>query len=112
MTGAVKCAIWARVSTKDQFTANQLAVLRAWAAARGLEVTAEFVTDDSASGAAGEGADFTARLPSERDLRQEFGVASMTARKAVRILVEEGLASSWPTAEPTSGKTRAGLCEA
>ena len=49
-------------------TANQLAVLRAWAAARGLEVTAEFVTEDSASGVAGKGVDFAARLPSERDL--------------------------------------------
>jgi putative DNA-invertase from lambdoid prophage Rac len=42
------CAIWARVSTDDQFTANQLAVLRAWAASRGLEVAAEFITEDSA----------------------------------------------------------------
>lgn len=33
----------------------------------------------------------TARLPSERDLHQEFGVAPMTARKAVRMLVAEGL---------------------
>jgi putative DNA-invertase from lambdoid prophage Rac len=44
----VRCAIWARVSTTDQFTENQLAVLRAWAKARGLEVAAEFVTEDSA----------------------------------------------------------------
>ena len=42
------CAIWARVSTTDQFTANQLADLRAWAAARGLAVAAEYVTEDSA----------------------------------------------------------------
>jgi len=42
------CAIWARVSTADQFTENQLAVLRAWAEARGLVVAAEFVTEDSA----------------------------------------------------------------
>jgi GntR family transcriptional regulator len=33
----------------------------------------------------------TARLPSERDLHGEFGVAPMTARKAVRLLVDEGL---------------------
>lgn len=44
----MKAAIWARVSTEDQFTANQLATLREWAAARGLEVVAEFVTEDSA----------------------------------------------------------------
>ena len=56
--GPVKCAIWARVSTEDQFAANQLATLRAWAEARGLEVTAEYVTEDSASGAKGKGADF------------------------------------------------------
>jgi DNA invertase Pin-like site-specific DNA recombinase len=43
-----KCAIWARVSTADQFTENQLDVLRAWAASRGLTVEAEFVTEDSA----------------------------------------------------------------
>ena len=33
----------------------------------------------------------TARLPSERDLHQEFGLAPMTIRKAVRLLVGEGL---------------------
>jgi putative DNA-invertase from lambdoid prophage Rac len=48
VTGPVKCAIWARVSTADQFTENQLATLRAWAAARGLEVVTEFVTEASA----------------------------------------------------------------
>jgi GntR family transcriptional regulator len=35
--------------------------------------------------------EITARLPSERDLHQEFGVAPMTARKAVRLLADEGL---------------------
>ncbi len=35
--------------------------------------------------------EITARLPSERQLREEFGVAPMTSRKAVRLLVEEGL---------------------
>lgn len=35
--------------------------------------------------------EITARLPSERDLHQEFGVAPMTARKAVRLLTDEGL---------------------
>lgn len=48
MTAPVKAAISARVSTLDQFTANQLETLRAWAEARGLEVAAEFVTEDSA----------------------------------------------------------------
>jgi putative DNA-invertase from lambdoid prophage Rac len=43
-----KCAIWARVSTTDQHAENQLVTLRAWAATRGLEVAAEFVTEDSA----------------------------------------------------------------
>jgi DNA invertase Pin-like site-specific DNA recombinase len=58
------CAIWARVSTEDQFTANQLATLRAWAASLGLTVTAEYITEDSAwikaAGQTGKGADFDA----------------------------------------------------
>lgn len=33
----------------------------------------------------------TSRLPSERDLQQEFGSAPMTIRKAVRLLKDEGL---------------------
>jgi putative DNA-invertase from lambdoid prophage Rac len=56
-----KCAIWARVSGSDQLTENQLTVLRAWAARRGLEVAAEFVTEDSAwatTGGNGKGAEF------------------------------------------------------
>jgi DNA invertase Pin-like site-specific DNA recombinase len=43
-----KCAIWARVSTSEQTTSSQLDELRRWAEARGLEVAAEFVTEDSA----------------------------------------------------------------
>ena len=43
-----KCAIWARVSTTEQHTENQDQVLRAWGAEQGLEVAAEFVTEDSA----------------------------------------------------------------
>ena len=43
-----KCAIWARVSTADQHTTNQLDQLREWAARRGLDVVTEFVTEDSA----------------------------------------------------------------
>jgi DNA-binding GntR family transcriptional regulator len=33
----------------------------------------------------------TGRLPSERDLQQEFGTAPMTSRKAIRLLADEGL---------------------
>lgn len=44
----MKAAIWARVSTDDQHTENQLDQLRAWAERRGLEVVQEFVTEDSA----------------------------------------------------------------
>ena len=40
-----RCAIWARVSTDEQESGNQLAVLRAEAARRGLEVTAVYVLD-------------------------------------------------------------------
>jgi DNA invertase Pin-like site-specific DNA recombinase len=58
----MKAAIWARVSTTDQHAENQLEVLRAWAASKGLEVTAEFVTEDSAWQGAkpgnGKGAEF------------------------------------------------------
>ena len=43
-----KAAIWARVSTSDQHTGNQLDHLRKIAAAKGLEIAAEFVTEDSA----------------------------------------------------------------
>lgn len=45
---ATKAAIWARVSSADQETANQLRELGQWAKDRGLEVAAEFVTEDSA----------------------------------------------------------------
>lgn len=57
----MKAAIWARVSTSDQHTENQLEVLRAWADRRGLEVVTEFVTEDSAwskAGGNGKGAEF------------------------------------------------------
>jgi len=57
-----KCAIWARVSTSDQSSTNQLAELRQWAADRGLDVAAEFITEDSAwqrnGGSNGKGAEF------------------------------------------------------
>jgi DNA invertase Pin-like site-specific DNA recombinase len=56
-----KCAIWARVSSSEQTTTNQLAELRKWAADRGLTVAEEFVTEDSAwtkGNGNGKGADF------------------------------------------------------
>jgi putative DNA-invertase from lambdoid prophage Rac len=48
MSTETKCAIWARVSTTDQHTENQLLALREWAAGRGFPVVREFVTEDSA----------------------------------------------------------------
>jgi DNA invertase Pin-like site-specific DNA recombinase len=44
-----RCAIWARVSTDEQETGNQLAELRQWAARRGLEVAAEYVVDGASA---------------------------------------------------------------
>lgn len=34
------------------------------------------------------------RLPSVTDLVQEFGIAQLTGRKALRVLVEEGIAET------------------
>jgi DNA invertase Pin-like site-specific DNA recombinase len=58
-----RAAIWARVSTHDQHTGNQLAELRAWADALGLEVVAEYVTEDSAwsEGNGSKGKEFEAK---------------------------------------------------
>jgi putative DNA-invertase from lambdoid prophage Rac len=59
-----KAAIWARVSTHDQHTGNQLTELRAWAEQMGLEIVAEYVTEDSAwasSNGNGKGAAFEAK---------------------------------------------------
>lgn len=36
------------------------------------------------------------RLPSVRGLTEEFGIAQLTARKALRVLVGEGLAEMTP----------------
>jgi len=36
------------------------------------------------------------RLPSGRDLVQEFGIAQLTARKALKVLVDEGTAEMTP----------------
>jgi putative DNA-invertase from lambdoid prophage Rac len=58
----MKAAIWARVSSEDQHTENQLIELRKWAADRDLDVVQEFITEDSAwaakSGSNGKGAEF------------------------------------------------------
>ena len=43
-----RCAIWARVSTDEQESGNQLAELRQWAARRGFEIVTEYVLDESA----------------------------------------------------------------
>jgi putative DNA-invertase from lambdoid prophage Rac len=43
------CALWARVSTDEQESGNQLAQLRRWAAARGLDVAAEYVLDGASA---------------------------------------------------------------
>jgi DNA invertase Pin-like site-specific DNA recombinase len=54
-----KCAVWARVSTADQHTANQLDQLRDWAIRRGLDVTGEYATEDSGwANGNGKGAEF------------------------------------------------------
>ena len=44
-----RCGIWARVSTDDQETGNQLAELRRWAARRSLEVVAEYVIEGASA---------------------------------------------------------------
>jgi putative DNA-invertase from lambdoid prophage Rac len=57
----VKAAIWARVSTAEQHTDNQVVALRDWASGRGLDVVREFITEDSAWSAKagnGRGAEF------------------------------------------------------
>jgi len=40
-----RCAIWARVSTDEQDSGNQIPELRQWAVRRGLQVAAEYVLD-------------------------------------------------------------------
>jgi putative DNA-invertase from lambdoid prophage Rac len=46
---AQRCAIWARVSTDEQETGNQVAELHLWAAHRGLEITAEYVLEGTSA---------------------------------------------------------------
>ena len=46
--GMTKAAIWARVSTGDQQTENQLFALRQWAQSRGFEVVKEYAVEESA----------------------------------------------------------------
>jgi DNA-binding GntR family transcriptional regulator len=43
-----------------------------------------------------ESGEITGRLPSERELQQEFGSAPMTSRKAIRLLADEGLVRTVP----------------
>jgi GntR family transcriptional regulator len=43
-----------------------------------------------------EAGEITAKVPSERDLHQEFGLAPVTIRKAVRMLRDEGLVRTVP----------------
>jgi putative DNA-invertase from lambdoid prophage Rac len=45
----MKAAIWARVSTDDHDTGNQLAELLAWAQRRGLEIVHEYVLDGASA---------------------------------------------------------------
>lgn len=52
MTAPLRVAIYTRVSTDDQTTANQLAALRDVAARRGWEIAAEY-TDEGISGSRG-----------------------------------------------------------
>ena len=40
--------------------------------------------------------EITNRLPGERSLQQEFGLAPVTIRKAVRKLAEEGIVQTTP----------------
>jgi len=43
-----------------------------------------------------EAGEITARLPGEKTLQQEFGLALATVRKAVRVLRDEGLVRTVP----------------
>jgi DNA-binding GntR family transcriptional regulator len=45
------------------------------------------------------------RLPTERDLTQEFGVAATTTRRAYRLLAQEG----WVTTTPGRGTHSRGV---
>jgi putative DNA-invertase from lambdoid prophage Rac len=50
----VKAAIWARVSTEEQDTGNQLAELRGWADRRGLDIITEYVLDGASAWTGGQ----------------------------------------------------------
>jgi GntR family transcriptional regulator len=43
-----------------------------------------------------ESGEFTSRLPGETTLRQEYGLALATVRKAVKVLRDEGLVRTVP----------------
>lgn len=74
-----RCAIWARVSTDEQESGNQLAELRQWAARRGLDVAAEYVIDGPPRGRASHAWIICSRLEQNTDLRM--------ARYKVRDLI-------------------------
>jgi DNA invertase Pin-like site-specific DNA recombinase len=115
---ATRAAIWARVSTADQDTGNQLAELRDWAKAKGLDVVAEYVTEDSAwskgNGNGGKGAVFDARraelLEDARlgkfDVCLVWGIDRLSRRGAedmlatVRKLTEEAGVQLWSLKDP------------
>lgn len=44
-----QCAIWARVSTDEQDSGNQLAELRQWAERRGFGIAEEYILEDSSA---------------------------------------------------------------
>ena len=43
-----------------------------------------------------ESGEITARLPGEKDLQQEYGLALATVRKAVKVLRDDGLVRTVP----------------
>ena len=61
-----RCAIWARVSTDEQESSNQLSELRQWAARRGLEIAAEYVVDGASAWKASQSAAAPDRRPRRR----------------------------------------------
>ena len=85
----MKCAIYARVSTGNQESDNQLLELRAFANSRGLEVAAEFV--DVESGGKGEGSRPRLKAMLAAAHRHQFGVVLVWA---LDRLTREGTAKA------------------
>jgi len=67
----VKVALYARVSTSNQETANQLLILRQWAESAGHQIVAEFV-DEGISGKTSKRPAFQQMLESARRLEFEL----------------------------------------